>query len=377
MAAVSNQGRQVPSKGKALPIDGKVLLVVTALALLGLLVWTVLLPRGHSQIAFSPDDPSLAIVAGFPCAKEQPYIATQPIEETTLELDLSEGREPYTLTMIVPANELLSLTNGGIRTARALNVGDGIYVNDRHGVVQNVETKLYTPRPPSKPDQHGRVYSRVIGKIAHEVNTVLYLSTQNETITTTSSHPFLIAEQGWVEAGKLQRGDRIQTQSGTFITVDRIESRNEKAMVYNLVVEGTHTFYVGNDQLLVHNCTPDFAKYTPGPNTGFSGVYDPTTGKILVRPSGNTRLADGSTPTDLVDQYGGHGELNNQIAQMGANTDKTLGFVLIYNSPGQLQIRWNSGSVNTPNYNSRAVPAQFRQQLINTVESSTGLKVIE
>ncbi len=120
-----------------------------------------------------------------------------------------------------------------------------------------------------------------------------------------------------------------------------------------------------------------FDDYTPGPNTGFSGVFDPATNSMLVRPSGNTLLSDGTVPLGRVGQAGGHGVLNRELAQ-AANVDSTntLGFVLIYEVENTVSIRWNSGSVNIPNYDVRAVPAQYRQQIIDAIQQATGYQVI-
>jgi hypothetical protein len=75
-------------------------------------------------------------------------------------------------------------------------------------------------------------------------------------IQTTQHHPFWDqAVHRWTEATDLHQGDRLRTDDGTVVTVQSVASRLEPADMYDLVVEQTHTFFVGagNDGILVHN----------------------------------------------------------------------------------------------------------------------------
>jgi hypothetical protein len=75
-------------------------------------------------------------------------------------------------------------------------------------------------------------------------------------IQTTQHHPFWDqAVHGWTEATDLHQGDRLRTDDGTVVTVQSVASWLEPADMYDLVVEQTHTFFVGagNDGILVHN----------------------------------------------------------------------------------------------------------------------------
>ena len=119
-----------------------------------------------------------------------------------------------------------------------------------------------------------------------------------------------------------------------------------------------------------------FNDYNPSATTGFSGVFDPVTDNFLIRPSGDTLLKSGEIPIGRVNQFGGHGTLNNELSQtLGVDPSKTLGFSVFYDTPGQLSISWNSGSVNFQNYSVRAVPEQYRQQIIGAIQKATGLQV--
>ncbi len=84
-----------------------------------------------------------------------------------------------------------------------------------------------------------------------------------EQIETTMFHPFYVqrekeASGTWTAASNLVSGDKLLMENGKSVYVESIQiEKLEKAIkVYNLEIEGLHTYYVGNG-VLVHNvCTP-------------------------------------------------------------------------------------------------------------------------
>ncbi|SCL30352.1 intein C-terminal splicing region/RHS repeat-associated core domain-containing protein [Micromonospora nigra] len=80
-------------------------------------------------------------------------------------------------------------------------------------------------------------------------------------VTATDGHPFWVPELGeWIDATDLQPGQWLQTSAGTFVQITAIERwAVPRAVVHNLTVANTHTYYVlaGNTPVLVHNCTID------------------------------------------------------------------------------------------------------------------------
>ena len=69
----------------------------------------------------------------------------------------------------------------------------------------------------------------------------------------TDEHPFLTVERGWVSAADLRRGEHLLDADGTPVAVDAVLDLDRVTWVYNLTVEGLHTYYVGADPVLVHN----------------------------------------------------------------------------------------------------------------------------
>lgn len=225
-------------------------------------------PSSEPQVATfaNPDNPE--------CPYETPLVErlTEAVMETHLELDLSQGGTAHNVNLIVPSSETAFLTDGRIKQASELQVEDTIYMTgDKVGVVQSVEHELYTPEP-VQTDGKGNVYSRVLGKSERYVETMLYLHTENEVIKTTPEHPFYV-NGVYVEAQYLNPGDQIRTRTGKTIAVERTEIIHDPQMVYSLMVEGTHNFYVGEQGLLAHNCTSVLRKLTPAEIAGNTRIF--------------------------------------------------------------------------------------------------------
>jgi len=89
-----------------------------------------------------------------------------------------------------------------------------------------------------------RIMQRTAGKM-------VILSAGSSTIRCTPEHP-VYANHQWTAAGKLHIGDTLLTANGTVLLQGR-EEKDTVAVVYNLEVEGAHSYYVGEDKICVHN----------------------------------------------------------------------------------------------------------------------------
>jgi hypothetical protein len=79
------------------------------------------------------------------------------------------------------------------------------------------------------------------------------------TIHTTSNHPFWDdTKHTWVPAGKLRRGDALNTDANDHAYVVKAKATPGTANRWNLTVQQLHTYYVmaGSTAVLVHNATP-------------------------------------------------------------------------------------------------------------------------
>jgi hypothetical protein len=74
-----------------------------------------------------------------------------------------------------------------------------------------------------------------------------------ETLGVTPEHPFHVKDKGWVEAGKLQVGDVIDSLKEQTVTVSAIASAPDRQDTYNFEVADYHTYFVGMNAAWVHN----------------------------------------------------------------------------------------------------------------------------
>lgn len=111
----------------------------------------------------------------------------------------------------------------------------------------------------------------VLNVFEREADTLVALTIDGEVIHTTPEHPFF-ADGSWKAAGLLQRGDTIQLRNGKAAVVQNVCYKFDEALaqaygddtinselfspltkVFNLEVEDWHTYFVGNNEALVHN----------------------------------------------------------------------------------------------------------------------------
>ena len=76
-----------------------------------------------------------------------------------------------------------------------------------------------------------------------------------EEIITTETHPFYVNNRGFVNAGELKVDDELLDSNGNTLLIEsyEIELTDEPTTVYNFQVEDFHTYYVGENGVLVHN----------------------------------------------------------------------------------------------------------------------------
>lgn len=76
------------------------------------------------------------------------------------------------------------------------------------------------------------------------------------TFETTDDHPWWIAGQGWKETEELMPGMAVVTRDGRGMVVTSVEETERTDATYNLTVADFETYFVGEQRVLVHNCTP-------------------------------------------------------------------------------------------------------------------------
>jgi intein/homing endonuclease len=141
----------------------------------------------------------------------------------------------YTITQSCFTGDTLVAAEDGYKRIDEIEVGDLVWA-------YNVETAEFELK-------------EVLTVYVKENKEILYLETSTGDIDTTTNHPFYVLNKGWVAAGDLEVGDEVYALDGSasVITGYRLEVFGAPVTVYNLEVDGFHTYFVGEFGVLVHN----------------------------------------------------------------------------------------------------------------------------
>jgi hypothetical protein len=86
---------------------------------------------------------------------------------------------------------------------------------------------------------------RVIGTY-QRVAPIWELYVGKRVIRTTQEHPFYVRGRGWTPLAEIKAGDELRTGEGGWIRCDGVENTRRSETVYNVEVEGDHTYFVGD-----------------------------------------------------------------------------------------------------------------------------------
>lgn len=95
---------------------------------------------------------------------------------------------------------------------------------------------------------------------SHKAQTLVHLTLDDgQALTATEGHPFKTAE-GWRDAILLKKGGKLllkdsDSDAERTATIDDIRTEQKVLPVFNIEVANAHTFFVGEDGVLVHNCS--------------------------------------------------------------------------------------------------------------------------
>jgi RHS repeat-associated protein len=84
---------------------------------------------------------------------------------------------------------------------------------------------------------------------------LVLIDLEGERLECTPEHPFWVVHRGWVRASALAPGDVLWSADGTGVPVIAVTGRcaAHSITVYNVTVGGSHTYYVGERKVKVHN----------------------------------------------------------------------------------------------------------------------------
>ena len=111
---------------------------------------------------------------------------------------------------------------------------------------------------------------------------------RRDTVHTTKEHPFRTVDNVWTGASQLKSGSLVLTAEGTPSTVVQVRKTRRIERTYNLEVAEFHTYFVGVDQVWVHNGCLDAALRRLGAQVNISGSH----AHINIKFAGQMSLAD-------------------------------------------------------------------------------------
>jgi RHS repeat-associated protein len=127
------------------------------------------------------------------------------------------------------------VARGGAKDIEEIEVGDEVWSYNE-----------VTEKTELKPVSH--IFTRIAAGI-------ITLSFGIATVEATPEHPFYVPDKGWVKTVELEVGDAVLQLDSGLEAVTATEIVDGDVRVYNFEVEGNHNYFVGEKELLVHNCT--------------------------------------------------------------------------------------------------------------------------
>ena len=135
------------------------------------------------------------------------------------------------------AAETLVETEAGEKAIADIDVGDKVWSQDEvtgERELRPVLQKFVTPDQPL-------------------LDLDVVAESKDEVLRATPSHRFWVDGKGWTAAEDLRAGDKFDLYSGKHAAFAGAERERGKTTVYNLEVDGTHTYFVGDSGVWVHN----------------------------------------------------------------------------------------------------------------------------
>ncbi len=101
------------------------------------------------------------------------------------------------------------------------------------------------------PDSGELAYKPVMAVTLRPPSPLIEVHTAKETIRAMRGHPFWVSGIGWQMAKELQPGQWLHTTAGP-VQIESVDQRGETEC-HNLIVADFHSYFVGQEQILVHD----------------------------------------------------------------------------------------------------------------------------
>jgi len=89
---------------------------------------------------------------------------------------------------------------------------------------------------------------------AEQLVKVRLCTPENKILEGSGGHPLWVSGEGWVLLRKLQSGMALHGVGGPVVISEVVEGSTQET--FNLIVDGFHTYVVGQQKILCHDNTP-------------------------------------------------------------------------------------------------------------------------
>ena len=131
------------------------------------------------------------------------------------------------------AGDTLVWTPEGEKKIKDIQIGDKV-------MSINIEKDIIEPR-------------EIIKLVNHEEEEILVITTEDDIIEATGSHPFYEKSKGKANARILEVGDELMDDKFGLHKITKIEKKEFNDTVYEIVVDYTHNYFVGKNHIRVFN----------------------------------------------------------------------------------------------------------------------------
>ena len=142
---------------------------------------------------------------------------------------------------------------GNLKEAKCFVAGTKVSSEDG---LKPIEKIKIGDRVWSKNEETGEVALKKVKNIfVNKTKVLVHVIINGEEIKATEKHPFYVEGKGWVVASELNCGDIVIREDGSKAKVESVktEKLEKEIEVYNFEVEDFHTYFVGENRILVHN----------------------------------------------------------------------------------------------------------------------------
>ena len=149
----------------------------------------------------------------------------------------------------------LAIFTGGMTTSMKCFVA-GTMILTAEGLVAIENIKAGDMVLSRNPETGEISYKKVEISFVNQANKLAHVTVNGETIVSTHDHPYYVKNRGFVNACDLWIGAELIDRKGVIHPVEQIYRENlseDSVNVYNFKVEDYHTYFVGNNSVLVHN----------------------------------------------------------------------------------------------------------------------------